>query len=139
METYNLKVKIIEIKMKWFCSAEASALISSLLGKVLGVGRDSWGFSVSTNKFFIIENSSNRDDFFLFVLLTILGRIREEINGQNQSASVFQSKTHFHLCQGTLLCCSNSVVSDNFCGDKLSLTGSQNLTQSVEIWLKKNM
>lgn len=75
--------------------------------------------------------------FFLFVLLTILARIREEINGQNQNTSVFQSITRFHLCQGTLLCCSNSIVSDNFGGDNLSLTGSQNLTQSGEIRLKK--
>lgn len=48
------------------------------------------GFLVSNNKSFMIENSSKRDDIFLFVVLSVLTRIREEIDGQNQNKSVFQ-------------------------------------------------
>lgn len=38
----------------------------------------------------MIENSSKWDDIFLFVVLSVLTRIREEIDGQNQNKSVFQ-------------------------------------------------
>lgn len=86
------------------------------------------------------ENSSLRDDiFFIFVVLTVLPRTREEMNAQNLNTSFFQHETHFHLPQRLLPCCTISTVPENFSGVYLSLTGSQKLTPVPEKKIRRDL